>query len=173
MANENSFQSRRAEPATHIKWIGQHWAGISLVGRVLLSAIFLVSGLSKIGNFGATRDIMIAQGVPMASIFLLAAIVIEVCAGVSVLLGLRARWGATVLVIYLIPVTLIFHNFWAYSGAEHQLQLVNFMKNIAIIGGLAQIAAMGPGPISIDQSRYHRGWKTDSRDSGFRLHRVS
>jgi putative oxidoreductase len=152
----------------------QNWAGVSLLGRILLSAIFIISGLSKIGNFGATHQVMLDHGVPMASIFLLGSILIEVGAGVSVLLGLKARWGAALLIVYLIPVTLIFHNFWAYQGAEHQMQLVNFLKNISIMGGLAQLVAMGPGPISIDQSRYHRGWRgLDSKDSTVRLRRVS
>ncbi|HYT56152.1 MAG TPA: DoxX family protein, partial [Verrucomicrobiae bacterium] len=52
-----------------------------------------------------------------------------------------ARWGALLLFLYLIPVTLIFHNFWAYSGIEMQTQLVNFLKNLSIMGGLLLVAA--------------------------------
>jgi uncharacterized membrane protein YphA (DoxX/SURF4 family) len=65
------------------------------------------------------------------------------------------------------------HAFWNQIGPEHQMQLVNFLKNISIMGGLAQIAAMGPGPISVDQSRYHKGWTSDVRDPSSRLRRVS
>jgi putative oxidoreductase len=158
MANELSYQK---------------WAGISLVGRILLSAIFIISGLSKISNFGATRDVLVTHGVPLAPLLLFVSILIEVGAGIAVLLGLQARASAALLILYLIPVTLTFHNFWAYQGAEHQMQLVNFLKNISIMGGLAQVVAMGAGPISIDQSRYHRGWRGDQRDSSFRLRRVS
>lgn len=151
----------------------QHWAGISLFGRILLSAIFIISGLSKITNFGATRDVMSMHGIPVAPFFLFCSIVIEVAAGVCVLVGFQARLSSLILVIYLIPVTAIFHNFWSYQGMEHQMQIVNFLKNISIMGGLAQIAAMGAGPISVDQSRYHRGWKLGAGDSSFRLRRVS
>lgn len=151
----------------------RNWAGISWVGRVLLSAIFIISGFSKIGNFGATRDVLLAHGVPVASLLLVGSILIEIVAGICVLIGLQARYSALILFLYLIPVTLIFHNFWAYSGVEHQMQLVNFLKNISIMGGLAQVMAMGPGPLSVDESRYHRGPRLDSRDSSFRLQRVS
>ncbi|MFL5812882.1 MAG: DoxX family protein [Bdellovibrionia bacterium] len=151
----------------------QRWAGISLLGRVLLSAIFIISGLSKIGNFGATRDLLVSHGVPVAGLFVFLSLVIEVAAGVLVLIGLQGRISAMILMAYLIPVTLVMHNFWAYVGPEHQMQLVNFLKNISIMGGLSQIAAMGPGPISIDQSRYHRGWSSDARDPSSRLRRVS
>jgi putative oxidoreductase len=158
MANQVSFQK---------------WAGISLVGRILLSAIFIISGLSKIGNFGATRDVLVAHGVPIPGLFVFLSLVIEIAAGVCILLGLQARVSAVILTLYLIPVTLIMHGFWNYVGPEHQMQLVNFLKNISIMGGLSQIAAMGAGPISIDQSRYHKGWSSDLRDSASRLRRVS
>lgn len=158
MANQASFQ---------------RWAGISLVGRILLSAIFIISGLSKIGNFGATRDVLVAHHMPIAGFFVLVSLIIEIAAGVCILLGLQARITSLILIAYLIPVTLIMHNFWSYMGMEHQMQLVNFLKNISIMGGLSQIAAMGAGPISIDQSRYHKGWSQDLRDSASRLRRVS
>jgi putative oxidoreductase len=151
----------------------QRWAGISLLGRVLLSAIFIISGISKIGNFGATRDAIVAHGVPVAGLFVVLSLVIEIAAGVCILIGLQGRISAMLLMAYLIPVTLIMHNFWSYMGPEHQMQLVNFLKNISIMGGLAQIAAMGPGPISVDQSRYHKGWTSDARDPSSRLRRVS
>lgn len=151
----------------------QRWAGISLVGRILLSAIFIISGLSKISNFGATRDVLVAHNVPIAGLFVFLSLVVEIAGGLCILLGLQARISALLLCVYLIPVTLIMHNFWGYTGPEHQMQLVNFLKNISIMGGLAQIAAMGAGPISIDQSRYHKGWSSDLRDSASRLRRVS
>jgi putative oxidoreductase len=151
----------------------RNWAGVSLVGRLLLSAIFILSGVSKLLNFGTTHQIMVSHGVPLAALFLLGAIAIEICAGLSLLLGLQARWGAALLFIYMIPVTFIFHDFWVYQGVDRQMQLINFLKNLAIMGGLAQLVAMGPGPISVDASGYHRRRGLDSRDSTIRLRRVS
>jgi putative oxidoreductase len=110
-------------------------------GRVLLSAIFLLSGISKIIDWSGTAQFMQSQELPMVPLLLGAAIVFEIGGGLMVLLGWNARWGAWLLFLYLIPVTLVFHNFWAFTGAEQQTQLVNFLKNLSIMGGLLLIAA--------------------------------
>jgi putative oxidoreductase len=110
-------------------------------GRVLLSLIFVLSGISKIMDWPETVQFMQTQGLPMVPLLLGAAIVVEILGGLSVLIGWHARWGAWLLFLYLIPVTLILHNFWAFTGAEQQMQLVNFLKNLAIMGGLLLVAA--------------------------------
>ena len=110
-------------------------------GRVLLSVIFLLSGITKIVDWPGTAQFMQAQGLPMVPLLLGAAIVVEIGGGLLVLLGWNARWGAWLLFLYLIPVTLVFHNFWAFTGAEQQTQLVNFLKNLSIMGGLLLVAA--------------------------------
>ena len=112
-----------------------------LAGRVLISVIFLLSGVSKIMDWSGTAQLMAGQGLPLVPLFLGAAIVIEIAGGLSVLLGWNARWGAWLLFLYLIPTTLVFHNFWVLSGAEQQTQLVNFLKNLSIMGGLLLVAA--------------------------------
>ena len=124
---------------------------VSLVGRLLLAIIFVRSGLMKIPDWSANAEDMAAQGMPIVSVFLVATIAIEVLGGLSVALGLGARVGAAVLALYLIPVTLIFHGFWGLQGMERQMQMVNFLKNLAIIGGLTFVAAFGPGPLSLDE----------------------
>jgi putative oxidoreductase len=121
-----------------------------LVGRVLIAMIFISSGLSKIPGWDATASYMASKGVPWVPLFLFPAIFVEVLGGLSILVGLRAKLGATALILYLIPVTLIFHNFWAFNGMERQIQLVNFMKNLAVMGGLCEILAHGAGMLSLD-----------------------
>jgi putative oxidoreductase len=124
------------------------WA--PLLGRIGLSAIFLLSGVNKITNWEQTAQYMQAQGMPLVPLFLVGAIVLELAGGLSVLLGFHARLGAALLILFLIPATLIFHNFWALQGPEQQLQMIMFLKNVAILGGLLLIVGMGPGPISLD-----------------------
>jgi putative oxidoreductase len=126
---------------------------VPLLGRALLAAIFIVSGLAKIADFGGSLGYMQAQGMPAAEVFLVLAIVVELACGAGLLLGASARVSATVLALYLIPVTLIFHPFWAYTGMEQRMQLVNFLKNLAIMGGLAFVATYGPGLLSITARR--------------------
>ena len=130
-------------------------APASLLGRVLLSAIFIIAGLEKIPGWTNTLGYMQAKGMRAASFFLVCTIVVEVLGGLSLLLGYRARVGALMLAIYLIPVSLIFHNFWMLSGPEAQMQFVNFLKNITIIGGLLGVVANGAGAWSID-SRHEK-----------------
>lgn len=127
-----------------------------LAGRILLSLIFLVSGLGKIPAWDQTAAYMASRGMPVVPLFLIAAICIEVGAGLSVMLGFRAKAGATALMVFLVPATLIFHNFWTYPPAEQQVQMVMFLKNVSILGGLLLVAAFGAGPVSVDARRSRR-----------------
>jgi len=125
------------------------WAQV--VGRVALGTIFLVSGLGKLAAWGGTAAYAGSKGV---SPFLLAiATALELVGAVSVVVGFKARWGALALLIFLVPVTLVFHNFWAVPAAQQQLEMANFLKNLAIGGGLLIVFGRGAGAFSIDNSR--------------------
>jgi uncharacterized membrane protein YphA (DoxX/SURF4 family) len=126
---------------------------IPLAGRGGVSAIFLMSALGKLGNFAATASMMATKGFPAASLFLVGAIAFEIGGGLSVLMGYKARLGALALIAFLIPTTLIFHNFWAYSGKDLELQMIHFLKNVAILGGLLTTVAFGSGALSLDSRR--------------------
>lgn len=111
------------------------WTALPL-GRLLLSAIFVMSGIHKMMNWQGTAEHMTSEGMQWVPLFLAGAIVCELGGGISLLTGLGARWGALVLFVFLIPVTAIFHDFWTYEGAVRQTEMINFMKNLAILGGL-------------------------------------
>jgi putative oxidoreductase len=123
---------------------------IVLIGRILLGLIFLKSGLSKIGDWEGTVGHMVGKGMPLASFFLLGAIILEIGGSLSMMFGFNARFGAVALLAFLIPATLIFHNFWALEGMEAKKQLSAFMKNLSIMGGLLIVSYFGSGPLSID-----------------------
>ncbi len=122
------------------------------LGRILLSQIFLISGVMKIVQWSQTEAMMAKKGMPAVPLFLVGAIFCELVGGLSLLLGYRARLGALLLFLYLIPTTLVFHSFWHYQGPEHVEQMHNFMKNIAIMGGLLMITSLGAGWLSLDHS---------------------
>ncbi len=115
-----------------------------LLGRILLGLIFVMSGLTKITGFEATQQQMAAQGMPLTAVFLVGAIVVEVLGGLSVILGLWARGGAAALILFLIPATLIFH-----TDFGQQTQVIMFLKNLSIMGGLLFVVAFGSGPYRI------------------------
>jgi len=117
---------------------------VPLIGRILIASIFLISGSEKILNPVQTSHYMAAHGMPLVGLMLIGAIIVEIGGGLSVLLGYKAKWGALALALYLIPTTLIFHT-------KFPEQQVNFMKNLAIIGGLLMLSHFGPGPVSFDE----------------------
>ena len=125
--------------------------GTLFVARLGIGAIFLISGLGKLAAWSATAAFAGSKGVP--AVLLAAATALEILGAVSVLTGWKARWGAAALAVFLVPVTLVFHNFWAYQGAEAQLQTIQFLKNVSIGGGLLAIFAAGPGALSVDARR--------------------
>ncbi|MFQ5641881.1 MAG: DoxX family protein, partial [bacterium] len=101
--------------------------------------------LGKIFDPASSMGYMKAVGMPVVGFFLVMAIILEVAGGISVLLGFKAKWGALALIIFLIPTTLIFHN-----NLSDQIQMIMFMKNLAILGGLIALAINGPGAMSLD-----------------------
>lgn len=124
-----------------------------LIGRILLSVIFVMSGVHKITAWSDTADRMSSEGMVMVPMWLAAAMLVEICGGLSILLGWWSRVGAIALIIFLIPTTVIFHDFWTYEGQQQQMQMINFMKNLAILGGLFLLVGYGAGPWSIDERR--------------------
>lgn len=124
-----------------------------LAGRVLMAGIFLMSGYGKLTDFSGTAGFMASKGMPMAEFLAAGAIVFELGGALMLILGWKMRWGALMLVLFMIPATIIFHNFWTADAAEYQGQLIHFMKNVAMIGGLIYMMAFGAGPLSIDKTK--------------------
>ena len=124
-----------------------------LAGRILLSVLFLISGIFKVLGYSQIVGYAAAKGLPLPHIAIACAAVIELGCGLAILAGFQARMAAWILILYLIPVTFFFHNFWAAQGTAQQTEMVNFLKNAGIMGGLAILAANGPGPYSVDHSR--------------------
>ena len=117
----------------------------SLVGRILLVLIFLNSGIEKIENFEGTAKFMAQYGMPYPSLFLFGAIIFELAGSIFAILGYYARFGALLLLIFLIPTTIIFH-----TNFDDPIQIIMFMKNVSMFGGCLILLAMGPGRFSLD-----------------------
>lgn len=126
------------------------------IGRSLLALIFIASGLGKIGGWEQTAGYMASKGMPLVPLFLFGAIALELLGGLSILLGYKARIGAIALMVFLLPATLIFHAFWSYEGMQQQLQMIQFLKNVSIFGGLLLVLAHGAGPLSFDAKAAQR-----------------
>ncbi|MEO0801977.1 MAG: DoxX family protein [Cyanobacteria bacterium J06642_2] len=121
---------------------------IPLVARICLAVIFVQTGLAKVFNFDGTQQQIASAGLPLAGLVTLFTIIFEIGGGTSLILGYKARVGAILLLIFLIPATIVFHN-----PILDSTQTIQFMKNLAIIGGLLMVVGNGPGPISLDPPR--------------------
>jgi putative oxidoreductase len=124
-----------------------------LAGRILMSVLFLISGFFKIGGYSQMVAYSSSKGLPMAGVAIACAAVIELAGGLAIIAGFQTKIAAWVLFLYLIPVTFFFHNFWAMQGAEQQQNMIEFLKNVSIMGGLVILATNGAGPYSVDHSR--------------------
>jgi putative oxidoreductase len=120
---------------------------IVLVARILLAHIFLLSGFGKLGaGYAATQGYMAAMGVSGALLPLV--IVAELGGGLAVLLGFMTRWAALGLAVFCVVAALLFH-----SNFADKMQMINFMKNIAMAGGFLMLYVHGAGAWSIDAKR--------------------
>ena len=124
-----------------------------LLGRILLSAIFILAGINKITGFGSTALYMTSKGLPMTELLLILTIIIELGGGILLLIGWQARWAAAAIFLFMVPVTLIFHPFWIMDGQEATTQYHKFMKNLAIMGGMMYVMVYGSGPFSLGNKK--------------------
>lgn len=108
-------------------------------GRAFLGALFFISGINKILGFSYVAGWMASSGLPFASLLLAITIAIEVGGGLMLITGWKARWSALGIALFLIPTTAIFHAFWSADAASYQNQLTQFLKNLAIFGGMLMV----------------------------------
>jgi len=123
----------------------------TLVGRVLIGAIYVASGVSKIPGYAATGQYMASEHMPMIPMLLPAAIVVEIVGGLSVIVGYKARISAFILAGYSILATTIFNHFWTMPpGAMHETVMHLYMSTIVMVGACLFITGMGPGALSLE-----------------------
>lgn len=123
------------------------------LARFSAALIFLMSGVGKTLAFAPTAEMMEKAGFPAAAIFLGAAIAIELIGGALLLVGLKTRWAALALIVFLIPATLIFHAAFIGDPAQSQMQITQVLKNLAIFGALVKFFADGAGEFALDNLR--------------------
>ncbi len=140
----------------------------NILGRFFISLVFLAGGVNKIlhwpdseralmntlcewqSNTGFSDNLndCLASMIPWTPVLLLTATLFELLGGLSILLGYKEKWGAALLALFLIPTTIIMHQFWFVEGGVRELQMAHFLKNLAILGGLILFIQQGAGPSS-------------------------
>jgi putative oxidoreductase len=126
---------------------------LALAARILLAALFVPAGISKIAGFAGTVGYIGSVGLPLPIVGAVLAIVAEAGGGIALLLGLQTRVAALVLAVFTVAAGVFFHAFWSVPAEQVMITQILFMKNIAIAGGLLALVAFGPGKLSLDAKR--------------------
>lgn len=122
------------------------------LGRIAIATIFLLSGITKLLSPEATASYMAAKGMTNVNFFLYAAAIVEILGAALVIFGWKTRWGALLLLLFLGATTYIFHDFWNIEDqSERTIQMINFLKNLGIAGGLLYLLSVGAGRWSVDR----------------------
>jgi putative oxidoreductase len=121
---------------------------LPFAGRLLIGLPFAMSGLSKLAAIGPTTEMIRTAGLPLPSLALAVAVVVELGGGLSLVSGFRTRTAAAALALFALVTALTFH-----SNFADQNQMIHFLKNVMMAGGLLQIVAFGAGALSIDNLR--------------------
>lgn len=125
----------------------------SLTGRILIALIFILSGFSKIAGFEGTVGYIASQGLPLPQLLAIGAIIVELGGGLMLVFGWKARWAAAALFVFTALAALLFHNFWAVPPDQAQNQMIHFMKNLSMMGGLLFVVLHGSGSLSLEKDR--------------------
>jgi putative oxidoreductase len=125
----------------------------ALAGRLLLGGFFLYYGLGKFAALSGTAGYIASQGLPLPGVLAFLTALLETVGGLALLVGYQARIAALALAAFTLLATFIFHAFWAVPAEQAFVQQLMFAKNLALTGGLFMLAALGAGPLSLDQRR--------------------
>jgi putative oxidoreductase len=118
---------------------------VPALGRLLIAVLFVPAGFQKLTGFDGSVAYVVQHGLPLPSVAIVLAILIELGCGILVLIGYQTRWAAAAMAIFSVAAAIFFHN--DFNDMDMR---IHFMKNIAIAGGLLQLVYFGAGPISID-----------------------
>jgi putative oxidoreductase len=124
-----------------------------LVGRILLSLVFLIAGYRKLMGVAASAGYFAKLGFPMPEVMVWVAIAIELGGAILLIVGWKTRWVAWLLALFTVIAAFAAHRFWEVDAAQYANQMNHFLKNIAIVGGFIILAATGPGALSVDGRR--------------------
>jgi putative oxidoreductase len=126
---------------------------LNLAGRVLLAALFLPAGISKLTGFEGTVGYIASVGLPLPAVGAVLALLVEIVGSVALIAGFGTRIAALVLALFTLVASFFFHAFWAVPADQAFMVQLLFFKNVAVVGGLLTLAANGAGGWSLDARR--------------------
>ena len=142
-----------AESSLADRWAATGHDLVALVGRLAMSWIFISSGFGKVSNVAGFAEVLAKRGVPAPSFMGWLGAIVEFGGGLLILLGVKLRYAAILMILFVIVATLISHRYWEFTGDVLTAQRTNFWKNVTIIGGLLFMFLAGAGRYSVDGLR--------------------
>jgi putative oxidoreductase len=152
--SEQSATLNSSTGAIHLPFDGiavRHHDTLLLLGRLVLASIFISSGFEKLMALDGFAANLASKGVPLAAIFAPLGACVEFFGGLAIALGFASRASALLMIIFVITATAISHRYWEFNGAARMGQVINFEKNLCIIGGFITLFAAGAGRLSVDR----------------------
>jgi putative oxidoreductase len=128
-------------------------ASIAVLGRVLLALMFVWSGFVKLTGITATAGLIASVGLPAPAVLAVLTGLLEVVGGVGLIVGYKTRLAALALGLFTLAASLLFHAYWSAPADQQFVQQLFFMKNLAVIGGMFIVTALGGGSLSVDARR--------------------
>jgi len=122
-----------------------------LLGRIFIGVLFVPSGYGKLTSPAGMAAMLAAKGAPAPEALAMLAGAVELFGGLAIILGLKTRCAALVMIVFTIVATLLAHQFWMLDAPARMAQQIQFFKNLAIIGGFLFVFVRGAGPISVDR----------------------
>ncbi len=128
-------------------------AWLNLVGRVLYGGFFVYNGINHFINLGMLTGYAQSKGVPAPQLAVILAGLMMLVGGVMILVGWKVRVGAWLIILFLLPTSFMIHNFWAISDPNMRMSdMINFSKNMALLGAALIMMIQGPWPIAVEKS---------------------
>lgn len=124
---------------------------VVLLARVLMVVLFVLFGWNKLTDFSGTVGYMASEGLPLPTLAAAVVVLMEFFVGLAILLGFYTRPLALLLALYTLGTALIGHHYWTMAGPDRMVNMINFYKNISIMGGLLLLCVTGPGRYSLDR----------------------
>ena len=121
-----------------------------VIARILLALMFVLAGIGKLTGLEGTAGYIASKGLPLPMVLAVATGLLELVAGVLLIIGWQARWAALALAVFTLVASVLFHNYWAMPAEQQMMQQLMFMKNLAVTGGLLFVFAYGAGTLSLD-----------------------
>ena len=125
-------------------------AYVSVVGRLLLAPMFILSGFGKLGNIEGTAAFIASGGLPAPTVLAAAVGALELFGGLALVVGYQVRLVGLALALFTVAASVVFHAWWSAPADQQYVTQLLFMKNISVAGGMLLISALGAGPLSID-----------------------